>query len=145
MRLLWFVCQEYNDTMANSPISKRDRHGRGLRRPIPSKLFSFGIARSNFFQGVVEDTCAYLCDTFPDKFTKLEWRIEEFPPSAQDPEFKRWISDKATMSITLYRIPIERLGKERLPDPRMQIEHAVISAAAELVDVDPWDLIHPTR
>jgi hypothetical protein len=47
------------------------------------------------------------------------------------------------MTITLYRIPIERFGRQRLPDPRMHIEHAVISAAASLIDKDPWELMHP--
>jgi hypothetical protein len=47
------------------------------------------------------------------------------------------------MLITLYRIPIQRLGKARSMDPRLQIEQAVISAAASLIDKDPWELIHP--
>jgi hypothetical protein len=45
------------------------------------------------------------------------------------------------MTIVLYRIPIERSGKQRLTDPRILIEQAVVSAAANLIDRDPWDLL----
>ena len=131
--------------MSKSPLSSRDRHGRGMRRPLPSKLFSFGIGRSRFFEGVVEDTCAYLKGTFPDRFPTLNWVIEEVPLITEESEVKRWNSNKSTMTITLYRIPIERFGKQKLPDPRMQIEHAVVWAAASLIDEDPWNLIHPER
>jgi hypothetical protein len=46
------------------------------------------------------------------------------------------------MTITLYRLPIQRL-RRRESDARMQIEKAVITAAAALIDKDPWDLLHP--
>jgi hypothetical protein len=73
----------------------------------------------------------------------LNWRIEDVPPLAPGEKLRRYSANKSTMTITLYRIPIERLGKRRLQDPRMQIEQAVVSAAAELIDKDPWELIHP--
>ena len=47
------------------------------------------------------------------------------------------------MTITLYRLPNERLGKRRIPDPRIHIEQAVLAAAAALIDKDPWELVHP--
>ena len=129
--------------MANQAARHRDRHGRGLRRPLPSKLFHFGIQRQGFFESVVSDTCEYLRDSYPEDFAELTWRIEDVPEIIEGEPVRRWSSRKAAKSITLYRIPIERFGKARLPDPRMHIEHAVISAAASLVDKDPWDLIHP--
>jgi hypothetical protein len=46
------------------------------------------------------------------------------------------------MTIILYRIPIERLA-HRGADARAQIEQSVLSAAGELIDRDPWELIHP--
>ncbi|MCF8546271.1 MAG: hypothetical protein K9G13_07025 [Aquiluna sp.] len=131
--------------MAHSSPPHRDRHGRGLRRPLPSKLFSFGIARSSFFKTVVDDTVEYLLQSFPEHFETLSYRIEEVPLISDGDSVKRWSANRTKLEITLYRIPIERFSKEKLPDPRMQIEHAVISAAASLVDLDPWDLIHPGR
>lgn len=141
--MLCLASQEYNDQVGSSAARHRDRHGRGLRRPLPSKLFRFGVARQGFFEQVVSDTCAYLIESYPEDFELLQWRIEDLPLILDGEPVKRWSAQKATKTITLYRIPIERLGKQRLPDPRMHIEHAVISAAASLVDKDPWDLIHP--
>ena len=120
---------------------QRDRHGRGMRRPLPSKLFRHGT-RSSFFATVVADTAAWLSTTF-EELSELSWKIEDVPPLGPGERLKRFSSDKGTMTITLYRIPIERLGKKRIPDPRIQIEQAVVSAAAELIDRDPWELIHP--
>jgi hypothetical protein len=126
------------------PIS-RDRHGRGLRRPLSSKLFRHGVARSSFFTQVVDDTCQYLKDTFPEDFEQLRVRIEDVPRIGEDENVRRWSARRSTMTITIYRIPIERFRKPRFMDPRMQIEHEVIAAAASLVDKDPWELIHPDR
>ncbi len=123
--------------------SHRDRHGRGLRRPLPSKLFHFGVARLGFFESVVQETCEYLKDSYQEEFKNLKWRIEDVPAIVDNEPVKRWNASKTSMTITLYRIPIERFGRQRLPDPRMHIEHAVISAAASLIDKDPWELMHP--
>lgn len=128
--------------MDQGPIS-RDRHGRGMRRPLPSKLFHHGIARRHFFEDVVVETCEYLKETFPQKLGSLSWVIEDVPLVSADEPIRRFLSDKQNMRITLYRIPIQRIGKFRISDPRLQIEQAVITAAAALIDVDPWDLIHP--
>ena len=124
-------------------LNHRDRHGRGLRRPIPSKLFSHGVQRSSFFEQVVSDTCEYLRETFSEELGELKFRIEEVPYLLEGEDVRRWNAKKSTMTITLYRIPIELFGKKRIPDPRIHIEQAVISAAASLIDRDPWELIHP--
>ena len=120
---------------------QRDRHGRGMRRPLPSKLFRHGT-RASFFATVVADTAGWLSATF-EELRELKWKIEEVPPLGPGERLRRFSADKQNMTITLYRIPIERLGKNRIPDPRIQIEQAVVGAAAELIDRDPWELIHP--
>jgi len=99
--------------------------------------------RRSFFETVVSETCDYLRESFPREFANLSWEVEEVPEDVLKAPVSRYGADKKTMRITLYRIPIQRLGKFRLNDPRIQIEQAVISAAAELIDKDPWDLIHP--
>ncbi|MFM1957760.1 MAG: hypothetical protein RI929_123 [Actinomycetota bacterium] len=137
------ACQEYNEPMGIRAGSHRDRHGRGLRRPLPSKLFHFGVARLGFFESVVQETCEYLQESYPKEFEALKWRIEDVPAIVDGEPVKRFSVNKTSMTITLYRIPIERFGRQRLPDPRMHIEHAVISAAASLIDKDPWELMHP--
>lgn len=100
------------------------------------------MQRGSFFHEVVQDTVEYLKDTF-DELTDLKWRIEDVPFLKEGEPVRRWSAKKSNMTITLYRIPIERFGKKRIPDPRIHIEQAVISAAASLIDKDPWELIHP--
>ncbi len=124
-------------------LTNRDRHGRGMRRPLPSKLFHHGFLRKSFFEQVVTETCEYLQESFAPELANLTWRIEDVPALSDGEPLRRWSANKRLMLITLYRIPIQRLGKTRSMDPRMQIEQAVISAAASLVDKDPWELIHP--
>ena len=82
-------------------------------------------------------------ETFSEELGVLKFRIEEVPYLLEGEDVRRWNAKKSTMTITLYRIPIERFGKKRIPDPRIHIEQAVISAAASLIDRDPWELIHP--
>ncbi|MGA1033341.1 MAG: hypothetical protein ACO3TI_03185 [Aquiluna sp.] len=120
---------------------KRDRHGRGMRRPLPSKLFKHGT-RTSFFDAVVSETCEYLRETFSE-LAELNYRIEDVPLIEPGESLKRFSTRRSTMTITLYRLPIERLGKRRIPDPRIHIEQAVLAAAAALIDKDPWELVHP--
>ena len=119
----------------------RDRHGRGMRRPLPSKLFKPGT-RTELFQIVVEQTCEYLKSEFPE-LADLKWRIEEVPEIDRGEPLTRFSIRKPSMTVVLYRIPIERLSYRGV-DLRAQIEQAVITAAAQLIDRDPWELIHPS-
>jgi hypothetical protein len=94
-----------------------------------------------YFNLVVEQTCSYLRSTFPE-LSELNWRVEEVPELTKGDSLARYAIRKATMTIILYRIPIERLA-HRGADARAQIEQSVLSAAGELIDIDPWELIHP--
>ncbi len=89
----------------------------------------------------MEQTVSYLKSTFPE-LSELNWRIEEVPDLGVGESLSRYSTRKSTMTIVLYRIPIERLAS-RGADSRAQIEQTVLSAAAELIDRDPWELIHP--
>lgn len=130
--------------MGTSPSKRRDRHGRGMRRPVHSKLFRFGMSGGSYFEQVVADTCDYLKESFPEELGNLSFRIEEVPPiSSEVGEVVRYSVNRQNFQITLYRIPIQRMNRVKYLDPQMQIERAVFDAAAELVDKDPWDLIHP--
>lgn len=81
-------------------------------------------------------------ETFPE-LASMSWVIEEVPEITQNEPVRRFSANPSKMEIVLYRIPIQRMGKFRISDPRMQIEQAVISAAAALIGKDPWELIHP--
>ena len=90
---------------------------------------------------MVEQTCEYLRSEFVE-LAELKWKIEEVPEIDQGQPLTRFSVRKASMTIVLYRIPIERLSY-RGADLRAQIEQSVISAAAQLIDRDPWELVHP--
>ena len=74
---------------------------------------------------------------------ELKWRIEEVPELDRGESLTRYTTRKGNMTIVLYRIPIERLSFKGA-DLRAQIEQSVISAAADLIDKDPWELIRPS-
>jgi DNA-directed RNA polymerase subunit H (RpoH/RPB5) len=97
----------------------------------------------SFFEQVVEETCEYLRDAFPEELSQLKYRIEDLPALSSSDEVQRYEINPEQHLITLYRIPIQRMNKIKYSDPQMQIERVVFSAAAELINKDPWDLIHP--
>lgn len=130
--------------MSPNPSQRRDRHGRGLRRPVHSKVFRRGMGGESFFEQVVEETCEYLKEAFPEELGNLICKIEDLPALAGNlDEVQRYEINQEKHLITLYRIPIQRMNKVKYSDPQMQIERVVFSAAAELIGKDPWDLIHP--
>lgn len=107
-------------------------------------MFRFGMSGGSFFEQVVSDTCEYLRDSFPNELGKLTYRIEDLPAVIpENGEVKKFQLDRVNTRIVLYRIPIQRMHKLKYSDPQMQIERVVFDAAAELIDKDPWDLIHP--
>lgn len=109
---------------------------------MPSKLLHFGVARKNFFESVVTETCEYLTSSFPEELGSLSWQIQDVPIISETGMVRRWSASPEKMQITLYRLPIQRMSRTEF-DPRMTIEQAVITAAAALIDKDPWELIHP--
>mgnify|MGYP000429172551 CR=1 FL=1 len=84
-------------------------------------------------------------DRRPDDLAQLRWRIVDAPAIKDSTEeVARWKADKERFEITIYRLPIERLGHPRRPDAldeRMHIEQYVFAAVGELIDRDPWSLI----
>ena len=129
--------------MTSSRGSYRDRHGRGLRRDIVTGVT--GDNRLATFGQLVSGTCEYLKSAWPDDLAQLRWRIVDAPAIKDSTEeVARWKADKERFEITIYRLPIERLGHPRRPDAldeRMHIEQYVFAAVGELIDRDPWSLI----
>jgi hypothetical protein len=129
---------------ATSRGAARDRHGRGIRRPISSKLFAHGQTRFQSFSSIVANTCEFLIDEWPQELTGMTWRIEDSPALAKDArEVQRWSVRENAKVITIYRLPVERLGSpKRNPiEERMRIEQSVFEAVAALLGKEPWQLI----
>ena len=89
---------------------------------------------------MVNDTCTFLVEAWPEELAELKWRVREMPNfDPGDREIRRWGYSKANKSIVLYRVPIQRL--RRGGELRMEIERSVLSAVGALIDRDPWDLL----
>lgn len=134
--------------MAKTPRSRasyRDRHERGIRRPILSKLFKFGQTRSHGFEQYVETAVEYLKGIWEEDLAELSWRVVDAPLiTHQTTEIPRWRVDKETQTVVIYRIPTERFGthsRQGAIEERLKVEEQVFEAIAELLDIDPWDLV----
>ncbi len=120
----------------------RDRHGRERFR---AALVSERVARKtgmSDFEQIVSSTCHYLRGEWPVELRGLNWVVADAPElSADATEVPRYAVDSATMTVTIYRVPIIRLTHNRrtdFMDERMHIEQFVFSAVAELLGREPW-------
>jgi len=89
-----------------------------------------------FFEQIVSSTCDYMRSTWPNELKDLQWVIEDDAP-LEDGEVKRYATDRETMTITIYRRPIERLTHNHRTDAhdeRMHIEHFVFHAVEDLMN-----------
>ena len=134
--------------MANPPKPRnthRDRHERGMRRPLLSKLVKFGQTRSHGFEQYVNTAMEYLKGIWSEDLAELTWKIIDAPAISQTTtEIPRWRVDEELNLIIIYRIPTERFGshsRKSSLDERLKVEEQVFEAVAEYLDVDPWDLV----
>lgn len=125
--------------------TSRDRHGRGIRRPLWSPRFAAGVARQGNFKDTVEDTANYLRSNFPDDFANLTVLVRDLPPMHPDStRIRRFAHHAQTMTVYIYRIPIKYLGRAADPfEEIMRIDSYVIEAAAEMIGRDPRDFLDP--
>jgi len=123
----------------------RDRHGRGVRRPLWSPRFQPGVARQGNFSDAVEDTANYLRNNFPDDFSGLKVIVRDMPPMhSETTKFRRYAHHAETKTVYIYRIPIKYLGRASDPfEEIMRIDSYVIEAAAEMIGRDPRDFLDP--
>jgi hypothetical protein len=123
-------------------------HGRS-RRPQRSLAVGPVVAtkrrRAQAFNDTVIAMLDYLKKLAPTELDGVTVTIHAMPDQASDrPGVARFQVDKATKTIRLFRIPIERLGHHHPGDrwyERMVIESVVIKAVAELIGTDPWRLM----
>ncbi len=124
-------------------------HGR-IRRPgrspVLGPLISPRRRRSDFFTDTVLALIEHLRDIAPAELEDITVQIRAMPSQPDSvPGIARWWVDKETHTVTVYRLPIERLSGGQSDDPwqrRIAIEAVVIRAVAELIDWDPWRLAH---
>ena len=124
-----------------SRSSHRDRHDRGMRRPLLSKLFKFGQTRSHGFEQYVETAMEYLKGIWAEDLEGLTWSINSEPSASESEiDIPRWKVDRDGNHITIYRIPTERFGshsRKSALEERLKVEQQVFEAIADLLDIDP--------
>lgn len=121
----------------------RDRHGRGVRHSLTGSLYRTGGPTQDNFRAIVEATCEYIKERWPEELGQMNSLILDAPIVGINSTYvKRWSIRKSSKTIILYRLPIMRLGGSPVPsDERVRIEHHVFEAAAALIDREPWELI----
>jgi len=81
---------------------------------------------------------------WPNELANLHMDVASSPPRDSPVlEVERWRVHPGEHRITLYRIPIQRLGRLHKNDDlhrQMAIEAAVIHAIAQYMGKDPWEL-----
>lgn len=122
-----------------SRAKARDRHGRGIRRPLWSPRFEPGVARVGDFAATVEDAAEYLRTEFPADFENLEVVVRDLPLLHGDlNSVRKYAFRRDTNTVYIYRIPIQRFraSNNQLTEI-FRIESYVIEAAAEMIGRDP--------
>jgi hypothetical protein len=111
-------------------------------------LYAYGQSRGSSFEQIVSGTCDYLKAAWPNELSELNWQIFDAPSlKGEAKAVRRWAVRRESMTVVIYRVPIERLGHHRRADrlhERMHIEEYVFAAVGELIGKDPYELI-PNR
>jgi hypothetical protein len=138
---------EQPSTVSSRAVSRsgsRNRHGRALRSPVTGPLLPIVYSRVENFYTIVGQTLQYLRSLWPNELANLHMDVASSPPRASlSDDVERWRVHPGENRITLYRIPIQRLGRLHKNDDlhrQMQIEGAVIHAVAEFLGKEPWEL-----
>jgi hypothetical protein len=130
--------------MSNSPRD-RDRHGRGVRHSLSGALYKTGGTGFDSFASIVNATCEYLKERWPNELGNLKHQVVDAPIIGPNSQFvRRWAVRPESNMIIIYRLPILRLShKETVnaTEERIRIEHHIFEAAAELIGKEPWELI----
>ena len=87
----------------------------------------------------------YLKGIWAEDLVGLTWSVRSEPALAEsETDIPRWNVDHGKKHITIYRIPTERFGshsRKSMLEERLKVEQQVFEAIADLLDVDPWDLV----
>jgi hypothetical protein len=138
----------------------RDRHGRGLRSSAAGPHLPFLRTRIDLFDDIVAQTATYLKELWPDDLDDVTFEVAGLPSARPDTagpgsggsgagaKIERWHVDAARRTVTMYRLPIERLARQHEArqqadaewEHRVLIEGYVFRAVGDLLGKDPWDL-----
>lgn len=125
-------------------MSRRDRHGRGLRGPLVPQTLPSWRSRSDAFDEYVLDAVERLEHRWPDELEGIEFAVEDVPPSDPSP----WEHGEVPLGrffpadgqlphrIVVYRRPVEtRAGATR--ETTALVFDVVIEQVAHLLGMSP--------
>ncbi|WP_092505474.1 metallopeptidase family protein [Agrococcus jejuensis] len=124
----------------------RRRHDRGARSSIAGPVLPLLESRQTRFEDVLADAAEYLMGQWPDELAGVRFRWADMPPSELAPlarEVPQWWVDHRERTITVFRLPIQRLVQLHVDDDwhkRVAIESCIFRAAAELIGREPWEI-----
>lgn len=121
----------------------RDRHGRGIRRPLPNKFFRPGDMRLGDFENAVRETSDWLRTNWPESLGGLRVVVLHTPRKITD-AVQRFAFDAASQTIYLFRIPIQQFDVKRMGlGVELVVEMTIFEAAAAMLGIDKHDFFHP--
>lgn len=126
--------------------SHRRRHDRGPRSSIAGPVLPLLESRETRFEDIAADAVEHLMTLWPAELQGVRFRWADMPPrdaAARVDQVPQWSVDHAERTITVYRLPIQRLLRLHVQDEwhrRVAIESCVFRAAAELIGRDPWEI-----
>lgn len=104
-----------------------------------------GKSKSARFTQYVDNAMEYLLGLWPDELMGVSWQVVDAPSlTAAASEIPKWQVDRELREIWIYRIPTERFGSHSRVsgvEERIKVEEQVFEAVADLIDMDPWDLV----
>ncbi|MDP9182798.1 MAG: metallopeptidase family protein [Actinomycetota bacterium] len=136
-------------------MSRRDRHGRGIRgRPLPPRVPAWR-SRSQLFDDLVLDAVQEVTGPWAAELADLEVLVQDVPPALAD-SLDGLVADGAAGEqiplaralpggdgrnprLVVYRRPLE-LRAEDLHDLRGLLHEVAVDAVAELLGIDPHEV-----
>ncbi|MCI1217706.1 metallopeptidase family protein [Bifidobacterium crudilactis] len=133
--------------------TNRNRHGRGMRRPMFGTRLPHYRTASGMFDDMVAGQLKRLGTAWPDLMKPVEFAVEDVPPSMPTP----WDDEDRTFSqgfpsnhgiparIVLYRMPLQMQTKDRM-EMQLMIRDELVMRLAQLYgrrpeEIDPsWGL-----
>lgn len=126
------------------PTSRRDRHGRGLRGPLLPRSLPAWRSRQEAFDEYVLDAVERLEQRWPDELDRIEFAVEDVPPSDPTPwehgevPLGRYFPATGELAhrIVLYRRPVETRAGEAREVPALVFD-VVVEQVAHLLGLSP--------
>ena len=124
--------------------ARRDRHGRGLRRPLAPPEVPLAETRPERFDRMVLDALSEVAPQWRERLPELDVAVADVPPETSTGVvvLGEVLTDGARPLLVVYRRPVEARADdaEDLADLVLDV---VIDALAEHLGVDPDDLEPP--